>query len=201
MDLRPAAPTDVGHLAELMFLEPSPEAVAMAGGADRARRLEEETLRYSQQSPASELTVAVDDDTVVGFVLVSAGGDTPPLRRLLGQSVRAMGVVGTIRAAWRARARRVVDLRPPPGGLHVVELQVHPGRRGQGIGGQLLAEAERSARARGVAHLSLTTASTNPARRLYERHGYEVVEERADARYERMTGVPGRVLMVKSLHA
>jgi hypothetical protein len=47
--------------------------------------------------------------------------------------------------------------------------------------------------------LSLTTAITNPARRLYERNGYGVVGEKRDAEYERITGVPGRVLMVKEL--
>ena len=51
----------------------------------------------------------------------------------------------------------------------------------------------------GAAHLSLTTRSDNPARRLYERNGYTVIEERTGRRYARMTGTPGRILMVKPL--
>jgi hypothetical protein len=31
------------------------------------------------------------------------------------------------------------------------------------------------------------------------RHGYRIVETKRDAAYERMTGIPGRVLMVKEL--
>jgi len=47
--------------------------------------------------------------------------------------------------------------------------------------------------------MSLTTHTSNPARRLYERHGYRVVETRTDPAYERYTGIEGRVLMVKEL--
>ena len=47
-------------------------------------------------------------------------------------------------------------------------------------------------------HLLVTTV-INPARHLYERQGFEVVETRTDDVYERMTGIPGRNLMVKEL--
>jgi len=47
--------------------------------------------------------------------------------------------------------------------------------------------------------MALTTTTTNPARHLYIRHGYRVVETRLDPAYERLTGIPGRVLMVKEL--
>ena len=47
--------------------------------------------------------------------------------------------------------------------------------------------------------LSLTTNVANPARRLYRRCGFEVAEHREDAEYERITGIAGRVLMVKAL--
>ena len=38
-----------------------------------------------------------------------------------------------------------------------------------------------------------------PARRLYDRHGFQVVETRTDRAYERYTGIEGRVLMVKDV--
>lgn len=94
-----------------------------------------------------------------------------------------------------------VDMAPPPGSFHLVELQVHPRHRGRGTGGVLLDTVDADARASGASLLSLTTGSSNPARRLYERHGFSVVRERRGRRYARLTGIPGRVLMVKQLRA
>jgi hypothetical protein len=47
--------------------------------------------------------------------------------------------------------------------------------------------------------MSLITHTANPARRLYERHGFRVIETMTDAEYERYAGVEGRVRMVKEL--
>ena len=47
--------------------------------------------------------------------------------------------------------------------------------------------------------MSLSTNTANPARRLYERHGFRIVETRTDSTYERLTGIEGRHLMVKAL--
>jgi hypothetical protein len=41
--------------------------------------------------------------------------------------------------------------------------------------------------------------TNNPARRLYARFGFEVVETRTDSAYEALTGVAGRVLMIKTV--
>ena len=80
-----------------------------------------------------------------------------------------------------------------------MELQVAPDRRNEGHGARLLAAVDDHAREVGASHVSLTTAIENPARRLYERCGYELVAEKRDAGYERATGSAGRVLMVKRL--
>lgn len=45
--------------------------------------------------------------------------------------------------------------------------------RGQGIAQELIAEAIELARSTGSSHLSLETASNNPARKLYERLGWK----------------------------
>ena len=47
--------------------------------------------------------------------------------------------------------------------------------------------------------MSLTTSTANPARRLYERHGFRVVETRTDTAYKRYTEIDGRYLMVKDI--
>jgi ribosomal protein S18 acetylase RimI-like enzyme len=71
--------------------------------------------------------------------------------------------------------------------------------RGVGIGAALLAEIERRARAAERVALSLSTTTSNPARRLYERAGFRVVETLDDPAYRVLTGIAGRVLMVKRL--
>ena len=63
----------------------------------------------------------------------------------------------------------------------------------------LLDTVEDFARSERAPHLSPTTTSANPARHLYERHGFDLADERSSDRYTRLTGVPGRVLMIKYL--
>jgi ribosomal protein S18 acetylase RimI-like enzyme len=52
-----------------------------------------------------------------------------------------------------------------------------------------------------TSHISLTTATDNPARGLYERSGYRVIAQKTNARYRRITGSDGRILMVKDISA
>ena len=56
-----------------------------------------------------------------------------------------------------------------------VSIGVVAGHRGRGVGGQLLTELEAAAREAGVPALSLSVEPANPARRLYERHGFRTV--------------------------
>ena len=62
-----------------------------------------------------------------------------------------------------------------------------------------LAARKAEARQRGHSQMALIVTTANPARRLYERHGFRIVETRTDPVYERYTGVSGRHLMVKEL--
>lgn len=197
--IRPASADDVEALADLMFEAPSGDAVAMTGSVQGARAFEAAFLRDALDRAGAVVEVAEEGGVIAGFSHVAVSGAEPSMVQIAGMAMRAMGVRDALRAGWRSTARNKVELPPPPGGVHLVELQVHPFERGKGVGGRLLDAVEVRAREGAAAHISLTTGLTNPARRLYERHGYRVVEERAGERYERITGSPGRVLMVKEL--
>jgi ribosomal protein S18 acetylase RimI-like enzyme len=72
-----------------------------------------------------------------------------------------------------------------PAAAHVAEvngLAVAPGRQGEGIGGRLLEAAIERSRRQNLRRLVLRVLSSNPgARRLYERHGFEVEGARREA--------------------
>jgi GNAT superfamily N-acetyltransferase len=53
-----------------------------------------------------------------------------------------------------------------------ISLAVVPDRRGRGVGGTLLRALMDMARSEGFGALSLSVQRTNPAARLYERHGF-----------------------------
>lgn len=60
-------------------------------------------------------------------------------------------------------------------------IAVVPSKRGHGIGDELLDSLLEKARAGGYKRISLSVEPGNPARKLYERHGFEVVDEGDDA--------------------
>jgi len=186
-------------LASLMFMAPSRESVAMAGSAAAAERFAVYLLRHSIAQGTSFVIVAEIAAEPVAFAEVSNGSDVPALPVVARAGINAMGLIGALGAAWRSLARLRVELQAPAGGVHLVELQVSPEHRNRGVGAFLLGEVDNYAIEHRAAHVSLTTASDNPARRLYERSGYRVVQQRTNARYERITGSAGRVLMVKAI--
>jgi GNAT superfamily N-acetyltransferase len=61
-----------------------------------------------------------------------------------------------------------------------VAVAVRDGRRGGGLGGLLLVALAGAASAAGYRRLSLSVATENPARRLYERVGYRELESDFD---------------------
>ena len=69
-----------------------------------------------------------------------------------------------------------VDERTPELAIAVV-----PSKRGHGIGDELLQELIAKARDAGYGQLSLSVEPGNPARKLYERHGFSVADEGAEA--------------------
>lgn len=188
MEVRRARPDELARCAELVFLEPSRELVALLPSIEGGRRMIEALF---QRATDDTFLVAVDGDEVVGFAQVGTSGVS--LLEGARAARRGFGLLGILRLVRRGRSRRKVNFTSPPG-VVLKELHVDPARRGEGIGGLLLDRVIADA---GGVQLSLTTRTDNPAQHLYERHGFAVVETKTDAEYERRTGATGRVLMVR----
>ena len=60
-------------------------------------------------------------------------------------------------------------------------IAVVPSKRGHGVGDDLLSALIQKAQSAGYGRLSLSVEPGNPARKLYERHGFEVVDEGDEA--------------------
>lgn len=201
LTVRAATEGDTPRIAEILAGEPGQEATAICGGAGPASRfgMGFARLRNSPQS-WQNTTVAERDGRVVG--IIQAGNQTEALRVTAAVAFLAVRSFGPLRLPGvlrRLRARARVQTHPPERSYHVSELDVDPAFRNRGIGGALLDWAEARARAGGYQIMSLSTTTVNPARRLYERHGFRVTETLTDPEYQRITGIAGRHLMVKEL--
>ena len=188
-------------MLEIFAGQPSPEVVALVGDVRLAGELNRGLLELEGlPNPRKPTVVATVGGRVEGFLQYSVyrEGMSVSLAHVR-LALRIAGPLRLLRSIPRLQARQRVDLEHPADTLYVAELHVDPARRGEGIGGRLLDWADARARTLGFRKLSLTTYSTNLARHLYERHGYVVVARRDDPGYERFTGTPGRLLMVKDL--
>ena len=111
-------------------------------------------------------------------------------------------------ARWPDARCRIVECDGPAGrvavgriwtavagtSLHLLDISLLPGWRGQGLGGELLLQlvAEAGAGGRGV---TLEVLEDNPARRLYRRIGFELVERQSPyLRMHRPAGLPQAAL-------
>jgi ribosomal protein S18 acetylase RimI-like enzyme len=201
ISIRAAVAKDVDRIAEIMHGEPGPELVGIVGDRERASAFGRGLVRLERIPNASRPAVVAErDDLVVGVLQYALGRSHSPvdLQTVL-LAVRVGGLIRTLQSLPRVRARGRVDLSPPPGAFYIAELHVDPTSRSSGIGGTLLDWADERARGLGIEHMALVTYSTNRARHLYERKGYVVTASRFDERYERYTGIPGRLLMEKHL--
>lgn len=176
-------------MVDAMFAEPGVEQLAFMPTIAGARRF----MRAAWLAAGlGEFVVAEDDGVVVGFAWCSETGVS--LRQGARAAVSGWGFAGPIRLVLKGWPRQLVEIAMPAG-PKLIELQAHPTRRGTGVGSALL---EHVIMAGGDRPLSLTARSDNPARRLYERHGFEVVTQKNHRAFERRTGSAGRILMVRS---
>ncbi len=197
---RHARHDETGRIAEIMFGDPPQEAVRVCESVERARRLCYMQVKTPELGLGWDRTLfaVLDGDPVT---VLQAGTQlgfavTP---RLIWQSIRILGPLRALRSLPYISAQRRVNAPAPEGSYHIAELHTHPDFRNRGLGKAALDHAEVEARKEGCSTMSLVTTVINPARHLYERQGFRVVETRTDEVYERMTGIPGRNLMVKEL--
>jgi GNAT superfamily N-acetyltransferase len=154
--------------AAALFLEAfAPKFRLILGEGARARRLVREALRLHRAvgAFAGERLVGLAgwQDAEGGFVDV----DTGSLTR----------VYGDLGGLWRGLALTVFDRPEEPGVLTLNGVAVAGPMRGRGVGGLLMGEIERVARARGCARVRLDVVEGNRARTLYERSGFVAVGE------------------------
>jgi ribosomal protein S18 acetylase RimI-like enzyme len=200
LTIRKARAEDAKRIAEIIAGDPGQEAVAIAGCVEAAREFGMGWVRLPDSPQGwQRTTVAELDGEVVG--IIQAG---PPVNsfqvtpRVAWLALRILGV-SLVTALPRLQARQRVQVDAPEGSYYIAELDVDPAHRNRGIGGALLDYAEAEARRLGHTHMALSTTTSNPARHLYERHGFRIAETKTDAAYERITGIAGRHLMVKEL--
>jgi ribosomal protein S18 acetylase RimI-like enzyme len=197
--LRPAKTSDLDAIARIMNYPPDPPFQRILG-ASTASQIGVLFVLAGITIRLSHTTVACTDGDVVG---VMECGRQDPMKlglshwSVLMRAVRIIGLPRLPRAIRGFYLRRRVSFDDLPGAFAISELYVDEQRRNQGIGGRLLREAEEMAATQGVTEICLETGIDNPARRLYERNGFVVTATKSNRAYERISGSPGRILMVK----
>jgi len=202
--IRPACADDIDRLIASLYDDPPRDLLGLVPDPVKARAVGAVLVRRGLAIDLQLTAVAIVDGLVVGLVEVRRPGEdsrmTPwSMLSVAGREVAIVGVGGLWRYARYQRARSRVEMPHPSDALYVGELDVHREFRNRGIGGALLRHADEQARSERFTRIALTTTTSNPAQHLYQRHGFQIVETRLDPAYERLTGIPGRVLMVKDL--
>lgn len=153
MNVRPATADDLPFMWEMLY-----EAVHWPPENPEPKPSREEIFAIPEMSHYLEGWGRPDD---VGFI---AEDDV---------SGRRLGAIWLRRMTSEDPGYGFVDGETPE-----ISLAVTPGSRGGGIGGRLMDAIVESAGSSGHEALSLSVEHTNPAARLYERHGFRTIEAR-----------------------
>jgi ribosomal protein S18 acetylase RimI-like enzyme len=198
---RKATAADSDLIADLVFGETGSEGQRVAAAVyglddiERLRSLFREMWRAAENWRGSELLIV---DGKAAGVLTTGSSSMRINPRIIFLAIRTFG----LRTLWIYSRLKIFDRvspKKPEGSFIISEIHVDEEYRGQGLGAKMMARAEEQARAGGYKLMSLHTRTTNPARRLYERCGYEATGEATDPEFEQLTGVAGNVLYTKRL--
>lgn len=147
----------------------------------------------------------VEDDGVAAAAMVafepSVFGDTSLAAPLfdtfahLAWTMERMSAVGPLLEPYM---RCFPDM---PAGTWIVEnVGTHPDKRRRGLVAELLVHALETGRERGCTRAQISCLIGNePARSVYEKAGFEVVEELVDPAFESLLGAPGFQRMTRTL--
>jgi len=198
--LRAAGSEDINDIARIINDPPEPPMAKLLG-QERATKLGTLLVKSGAYPTLENTTLAEVDGRVAGVLACGAAEGPALMRELLPLAPRLLLLLGPVtpRAIYGfwLRGRLMFDI--PPDAFVVSELYVDEKLRNRGIGGRLLQHANVLALEAKESRMWVETGVTNPARRLYERHGYRAVEEKTSIAYQRLTDSPGRVLMTKEL--
>ena len=200
VEVRLATEHDFNRIVDIVFGEPRPEVVALAGSLELARRFGAGRLQlHGFPDPTHPTVVASTDGTVLGMLQYTTAPEMDAVGWAMIQLiVRVFGLWGATRRARRFYGLTRVQTPAPPGSFYIAELHVDPDSRGQGIGSMLLDWAIAEAGDDRI--MSLHTTTANPARALYERHGFVITATGCHREYKRYTGLDGRHLMERKPH-
>ncbi len=202
--IRPATPSDMPRLIDILYDDPPGDIRAITEDPKKAKQIGALSVRSGFEVVISRTIVAEIDGLPVALMETMRPNEESRVSALsivkvLAAGLPIIGPSGLIRYFRYQRARNHVQVTRKAGSYYIAELDTHPSYRNRGIGARLLQIAEAEARAAHISQMSLATGISNPSQHLYERAGYRIVETRRHLDYERMTGNPGRVLMVKNL--
>ena len=208
--VRRAETTDSREIAEILAEAFPPLYHSTFGTRSPAESVELIVRLYSAGHLSLEDThLFVREERVLGIVILHTGrsigrGDIWSFMKILfGQ----MGLIRGVRAfCGGLGANYILAKRIPhaPDLVYIEGIAVRESHRGQGIGSQLLAEAERQTRLKRGSRIALHVLHRNPsARRLYERVGFKPWHEgRSSQQAAALNRNPNgwsTLLMVKSL--
>lgn len=129
---------------------------------------QEITLVRATEADASEY-VRIEKSVECSINLVTT--DLEEAKKEIAESVAYIvhvngGVVGLVSYKLRSAEQ-----------AYLAEIAIHPEYQGRGIGGVVLERILSELKEKGVVRVELATHPDNPARRLYERHGFVVHDQ------------------------
>jgi len=204
--IRPARPKDASAGAQLMFYAGSNHLLAFFGKPEnKAIRAIRRMFRLPHHLTSYTYAfVAENEGRVVGLI---SGFD----RKTWRASKRASQMYGPVWfvvvppwqiprmiAAFEDFDKAFLPVSDEE--YYIEHVAVLPEKRGRGIGKQLMEFAESRARAKGLKKVTLNVDIENePARRLYERLGFQTIEVVAYPSYCRRFNFQGSIRMAKAI--